>query len=60
MSLLDDKPGKIQKYKNQLLKAIKAKQMNYTEDLKDIEFHFHHMKEGNMNFGLEDMSPKEE
>lgn len=34
--------------------------MNYTEDLKDIEFHFHHMKKGNMNFGLEDMSPKEE
>jgi len=52
MTLLNGKPDLVQKYKNQLLEAIKDKKMNYTKDLKDIEFHFHHMKEGNMNFGL--------
>ena len=32
--------------------------MKYTEDLKDIEFHFDIMKEGSLNFGLENMSQK--
>ena len=58
MTLINDRPDLIQKYKHQLLEAIKDKKMNYTEDLKDIEFHFHHMIEGSMNFGLEDMSPR--
>ena len=34
--------------------------MHYTEDLKDVEFHLQKMKEGNMNFGLQNMSELEE
>lgn len=50
----------IQKYKSKLLKVIQEKQMNYNEDLKDIEFHIKNMEEGSMNFGLESMSQQEE
>lgn len=60
MTVLEGRNDEIQAYKEELLEAVAAKQMNYTEDLKDIEFHFEHMKEGNMNFGLENMSALEE
>lgn len=42
------------------MKAILEKGMEYTEDLRDIEFQLDCMKEGSMNFGLENMSPQEE
>lgn len=34
--------------------------MNYIQDLRDIEFHLLKMKEGNMDFGLQNMSKREE
>jgi hypothetical protein len=34
--------------------------MNYMEDLKDIEFHFSRMEESSMNFGLLNMSSREQ
>ena len=60
MTMLDGKTDDINKYRQGLVKIIEEKNMNYTEDLKDIEFHIENMEEGNMNFGLCNMSRQEE
>jgi hypothetical protein len=56
LSLLEGRKAETDKYRELLLKVIQAKGMKYTEDLKDIEFHFDNMEEGSMNFGLQNLS----
>lgn len=49
----------IKQYRSSLLKAIKEKGMNYSEDLKNIEFHLNSLRDS-MELGLANMSPVEE
>lgn len=58
-ALVSKKTDNVSKYRSSLLKAIKEKGMQYSEDLKDIEFQLDNMKDS-MELGLANMSPEEE
>lgn len=46
-------------YRNELMRAIVKKKMNYVEELIDIDEHLDKIREGSMDFGMEHMSEAE-